>query len=137
MGLCGNSFWDDLTAHPEIRETYLNQVAAQELRNDVGTPYGMFRYGEITWVNYRGTDDQSTVSVGTDKVHFFPVGGRQVFQHAMAPAESFDFVNTPGQEFYAMQIPDEKRNQFVDVEVYSYPLFLCTRPEMLQRGKRT
>jgi hypothetical protein len=29
-----------------------------------------------------------------------------------------------------------ERNAWVKVEVYSYPLFICTRPEMLQRAKR-
>jgi len=48
-----------------------------------------------------------------------------------------DFVNTLGQPFYALQVPDLSRNAFVDVEVYSYPLPICTRPEMLQSAKRT
>jgi hypothetical protein len=26
MGLCGDAFWDDLTAHSEVRQTYLNQA---------------------------------------------------------------------------------------------------------------
>ena len=36
-----------------------------------------------------------------------------------------------------MIVPDEKRNAFVDVEVYSYPLYVCTTPGVLYRGKRT
>ncbi|MDZ3838713.1 MAG: major capsid protein [Rhodospirillales bacterium] len=41
-----------------------------------------------------------------------------------------------GLDLYAMTIPDRERNAWVKVEVYSYPLFICTRPEMLQRAKR-
>lgn len=134
-GLCGDNFYDDLVAHPEVRETYKGWAAAADLRP--ANPYEIFRFGSINWVNYRGTDDGSTVAVGTDKCHLFPVGARGVFQHAMSPGESFDWVNTPGQPFYALQVPDEKRNTFVDLEVYSYPLFICTRPGMLLRGKRT
>lgn len=135
--LCGDAFFDDLTAHKEVRETYLNQVAAAELRNDVGTVFGVLRYGNIVWVNYRGTDDGTKVAVGTDKAHFFPVGARNVFQHARSPGESFDWVNTPGREFYAIIVRDQERNMWVQPEVYSYPLFICSRPKMLQRAKRT
>ena len=135
--LCGDNFFDDLTAHEEVRQTYLNQQDARELRNDFGTAFGMVRYGEITWVNYRGTDDGTSVSVPTNEAKFFPVGARGVFQHAMSPGESFDFANTPGRAFYAMIVRDLERNMWVKPEVYSYPLFICSRPEMLQRARRT
>ena len=84
-----------------------------------------------------GTDDGSTIAIGTDKVKFFPVGGRGVFEMAFSPAETFQYVNTPGQAVYAMVVPDRDRDMWVDLEVYSYPLPICTRPAMLQRGKRT
>ncbi|MBI3096343.1 MAG: major capsid protein [Rhodocyclales bacterium] len=135
MALCGDAFWDDLTAHTEVRQTYLNTQEARQLRD--GLAYETFNYGGITWINYRGTDDGSTVAVGTDKAKFFPVNGNGVFQVAYSPAETFDYVNTPGLPVYGMVIPDEKRNAFVDLEVYSYPLFMCTRPAMLQSAKRT
>lgn len=135
MALCGDAFWDDLTAHAEVRQTYLNTQEARDLR--AGLAYETFNYGGITWVNYRGTDDGSTVAVGTDKAKFFPVNGNGVFEVAYSPAETFDYVNTPGLPVYGMVLPDEKRNAFVDLEVYSYPLFMCTRPAMLQSGKRT
>jgi hypothetical protein len=54
---------------------------------------------------------------------------------SLASREFFDTNNVPGQEFYALTIPDRDRNAFVDIEVYSYPLYIATRPEMLQRGK--
>lgn len=53
-----------------------------------------------------------------------------------SPAEFIDFVNTPGREVYALTIPDRDRNAWVRVELYAYPLFVCTRPEVLQRAKR-
>lgn len=136
IGLCGDAFYDDLTTHKEVVQTYLNQQAAGDLREGYANVFESFRYGGITWVNYRGTDDGS-VGVGTDKVKFFPVGAKDVFQKAMSPGESFDFVNTPGLPEYALIIPDEKRNAHVEVELYSYPLYICTTPGVLYRGKRT
>lgn len=133
--LCGDAFWDDLTAHEEVRETYLQTTQAAEMRT--GVAWETFRYGGITWENYRGTDDASTVAIATNEAKFFPVAAPGVFVEARSPAETFDFVNTPGMDIYPMIIPDEKRNAFVDIEAYSYPLHICTRPGMLQRGKRT
>ena len=133
--LAGDDFWDDLTAHVEVRQTFLNTQEARELRE--GLAFEMFRYGGITWVNYRGTDDNSTVAINADQAKFFPVGGRGVFQRALAPSETFDWVNRPGQPQYVLIVPDRDRNAFVNLEVYSYPLYMCLRPEMLQRARRT
>lgn len=132
-GLCGDAFWDDLTAHKEIRETYLNTQAASDLRS--GNTYGTFTYGGITFINYRGSDD-GVVGINTDKVKFFPVGAG-IFQIAFSPGESLDWVNTLGREVYAMTVPDRDRNMWVDLELYSYPLPVCTMPQALHRGKRT
>lgn len=137
MALCGDNFYDDLTAHPEIRATYLNQQQASQLRGDYANAFESFNYGGITWVNYRGTDDGSTVAVGTDKAKFFPVGARGVFSHVMSPGETFDWVNTLGKPFYSMMVLDKDRSMFADAEVYSYPMYICKRPEVLLRGKRT
>jgi len=134
VGICGDDFWDLLTAHPEIRQTYLNTIAAAELRE--GNAWESFRYGGITWINYRGTDDNSKVAVPASKVKFFPVGAG-IFQIAYAPAERFEFVNTLGQQVYSWVVPDKDRDSFVDVEMYSYPLPVCTMPKALHRGKMT
>lgn len=137
IGLCGDAFYDSLTTHKECVQTFLNQQSANDLREGYANVFESFRYGGITWINYRGTDDGSTVGVGTDKVKFFPRNARGIFQKAMSPGESFDFVNTPGLPEYAMIVPDEKRNTSVEVEIYSYPLYVCTTPGVLFRGKRT
>lgn len=133
--LAGDAFYDALVSHPEVEKFYLNQVAARELAAS-GAAFESFRFEGITFHNYQGTDDNSTVAVGTDKVHFFPVGGRDVFQVAYAPAEFDPWINTFGQDIYGLTIPDRDRGAFVKGEMYSYPLFICARPECLQRGKR-
>lgn len=135
--LVGDAFWDDLTAHAEVRETYTGTQQASDLRNDVGTAYESFRYGGITWINYRGTDDGTSVAIGTDKAKFFPMNTPGAFITAYSPGEWFDVINMPGQDVYSLIVPDLARNAFVDVEAYSYMLPVCTRPGMLQQGRRT
>ena len=136
--LCGDTFYDQLTSHPEVRSTYLNQPEASKLRTEMfGKVYDSFEYGGIVWVNYRGTDDGSTVAIDATKAKFFPIGARGLFKHIMSPGESFDLVNTLGQPFYAMQVPDRDRNMYVDIEVYSYPMYICTNPGVLYRARNT
>ncbi|CUA90909.1 major capsid protein [Chelatococcus daeguensis] len=134
--ICGDAFWDDFVNHPEVIKTFEGWSAAASLREGHGGAYTSFNYGDITWHNYRGTDDDTTLGVGSDKVRFFPVNAG-IFPVAQAPAETFDFVNTLGQPFYSWIIRDEKRNAWADVEVYSYPLHICTMPSALHRGRRT
>lgn len=138
FAFCGDNFYDDLVKNQEVRETWLNNSArnAEELRNRFGLPFEGIRYGNVFWINYRGTDDNSTVAIGSDKAKFFPVGARNVFEVGFAPGESEDVVNTRGQDMYALTIPDRDRRMYVDLEIYSYPLFMCKRPLMLQSARR-
>lgn len=132
-GLCSDTFWDDLTAHSEVRQTYLNTQAAADLRE--GNAFQSFNYGGITFVNYRGTDDGTTVCVPADKCKFFPAGAG-VFQMAYSPGERFEFVNTLGKEVYADIVLDNERNSWAKPELYSYPLPVCTMPQALHRARR-
>lgn len=135
LGLCGDTFWDQLTGHSEVRQTYLNTMEAKELRS--GNAYESFAYGGIVFENYRGTDNNSDVAIDPLKCKFLPVNTPGAFQWVMAPGESMEVVNTPGRDFYPMIVPDDERGFYVDIEVYSYPLFICTRPDTLQRAKNT
>lgn len=134
LALCGDNFWDDLTTSKEVRETYLATQEAAALR--AGNAFESFNYGGITWVNYRGSDDGSTLAIGTDKVQFVPVNVPGLFDVAFSPSESLPFVNTRGIPLYSMLLVDDDRQHWVRPEVYSYPLFICTRPQALYRGKR-
>ena len=134
VALCGDAFYDDFTAHTEVRETFLQWSAAVELRK--GNAFESFRFGSIDWVNYRSTDDESTVGINTNEAKFFPTGAG-IFQTAFAPAETFDFVNTPGSPLYSWMVPDRDRNAYTDVELFSYPLHVCTMPQALYRARRT
>lgn len=135
--LCGDQFWDEFTNHVDVIRTFINWAAAEEIRGgNQGGAFTEFFFNNITWVNYRGSDDNTTVKLNTDKVKFFPVGAPGVFRKALAPAETFDYANTPGKEYYVLPIPDRDRNAWWKMEAYSYPLFICTRPEVLFNGKR-
>ena len=72
----------------------------------------------------------------SDKAKFFPIGANGAFQVGYAPAEFFPYVNQRGQEKYGMIIADKDRDAWRRPEIYSYPLFICTRPEMLLTAKR-
>jgi hypothetical protein len=130
--LVGDAFYDALITHPEVEKTYQNWAAAADLRQD--RTWQAFTYGGITWHNYRGTDDNSTVAIDPDEAKFFPVGAKDVFKKAMAPAEFGPYVNTLGQDTYAMNIPDRDRQAWTRGELYSYPLYFCQRPDVLRKG---
>lgn len=136
VGLCGDAFWDDLVSHPEVVATYNNWAAAADLRNGFAKEWNSFRYGDITFINYRGTDDGSTVAVGTDKCKFFPTGAG-IFQWAMSPGEKFEHLGTMGQETYSWMVVDDDRDMWADVEMYSYPLPVCLMPSALYQARRT
>lgn len=135
VGLCSDTFWDDLIAHSEVRETYLNWAAAADLRG--GAAFGGMTYGGIEWFNYRGTDDASTVTVAADKCHLFPANIPGLFPMYYGPADTVDYVNTMGLPFYAMQSVEPRWRKQVDIEVQSNPLPICTQPLVLMQGKRT
>jgi len=157
VGLAGDEFFDKLTTHKKVETVYLNSQQALALNRAFGVAtqsalasgsYATFDYGGILFINYRGTDDfddaaaEAATAVGTamvgvpsKKVKFFPINTRGIFQEAFAPGESFEFVNTLGRKLYSLMIRDTKRNFWVRPEVYSYPLFICTRPELLLTGR--
>ena len=141
VGLCGTEFWRDLIAHTEMEKkrelmaSYGDQTGLAELLGVSGME--ITEYGGITFMRYWGTDDDSTVAIGSNECKFFPMGARDAFEIAFAPMENLAFVNTRGLPLYSMLVRDLQRDMWVRPEVYSYPLPICTRPAMLQRAKRT
>ena len=133
VALCGDTFYDKLQENSEYRATYLQTEAARTLLE--ANPFQSVRAWGVEWVNYRGTDDNTTVAIADDKCKIIPVGVPNVFQVAYSPAEGFDFVNTLGLPKYSAIIPDPTaRNEYADLDVASYPLHICTTPEALLSG---
>lgn len=128
--LCGHSFWRKLITNPDVIEFYKQTSNGAALDRNVQS----FYMNGITWELYWGTEDDTTVAVPATKCRFVPTNTNGAFQEIYAPAEFAPYVNKKGKREYAMTIPDMKRQAYVDVEIYAYPLVICTRPEMLQTG---
>lgn len=135
--LVGDTFFDMLTNHKQIKETKLNTPQASTLENIEG--YSSIEIEGIIFINYRGTDDGTTLAIDTDKARFFPIGARGAFKVGWAPASEFKaYLGQRGQEYVGMVLADPSgRDQWDRVELYSYPLFVCTRPEMLLSATAT
>lgn len=132
MALCGDTFYDKFVNHNDVRVTYKNWEAAQSLRGP--TAFQSFSFGGVDWVNYKGTDDNSTISIGLSKCRFIVQGVPGLYRRVNGPGESLETVNTIGKPIYSMLVRDDRRNQWVQPEIYSYPLHMVTRPEVLLRG---
>lgn len=134
VALCGDDFFDDLQENGEYRDTYKNTERASKLLEN--TAFDAIDAWGVTWINYRGTDDNSAVAIAVDKAKFFPVGVRGLFQEAFAPAPTFSLVNTMGQEWYSRIVVDKDREEWAQIEMESHRLPICTRPEVLLQGNK-
>ena len=140
--MCSTQFWDDLIAHPEVRETVKNYPAAMTLRNTgVGTAQGqeieVLKFGGITFEEYRGSVG-GVDYVEDDKAQFFPLGTPDNFECRYAPAEWWDTVNTLGLPRYMRMDPEtmnrlDMRGWIIQTQQFN----ICTRPLTLVKGKRT
>lgn len=128
--LCGDDFYDDLIAHPEVRDTYKYQEG-RRLRE--GYVFDWVDFGGIRWINYRngGFD-----LIHKDNAHVYPIGVAGLFITRFGPANYIETVNTVGLARYAKGVVD-KWGKRVDLEAQSNPLNLCTTPRALQKLKRT
>ena len=136
--LTGDAFFDDVLAHVEVRNTFLNNPSAAELRRSYvmnGQSYGTFDFAGVIWENYRGAVG-GTTCINTDKAHFFPVGVPNLFRTYFAPADYMETVNTVGKMLYTKQyeMPNGKGVYF---ETQMNQLSICTRPKALLKGRRT
>ena len=129
---CGAGLFNDLTNHPEIRETYLNQQEAADLRG--GNPLERFVYGGTLFELYPGYGD---VEIAEGECRFVPMGVKGLFQSSFAPAPYFSAVNTPGLPRYALASLDPTGEKWIDLEGQSNGLHICTRPEALIPGLAT
>jgi hypothetical protein len=135
MALCGNTFFDKLTSHGDVARAYGNYQQVKP--DDSSGAFEVFYWGGVYWVDYRGTDDNSTIAIDPDEVKFFPANAPGIFINAWSPGEGFDVVNTPGIPLLPRIVVDPSTLQeWVDAHLRSYPLHICSRPEVLLRGSR-
>ncbi|ATC34161.1 major capsid protein [Caulobacter vibrioides] len=124
--MCGEDFFRDASNHPEMRETYLAQQEAADLRGS--DALDIFRYGGAVFEQYPGYGD---VEIAPDEARFIPLGVPKLFQTVFAPAPWFSAVNRIGLPRYAMASLDKTGEKQIDLEAQSNPLNICTRPEVL------
>ncbi|MPZ47262.1 MAG: major capsid protein [Betaproteobacteria bacterium] len=128
----GDRFFDDLIASPEVREVYLAQSEAPQLRE--GMAYRTFNYGGITWENYRGRFN-GTPFIDPDEARVFPIGAPGLFRTVYGPADYSDTVNTVGLPRYSRQWPMQN-GKGIHLSSQMNALSYCTRPKVLVRGVR-
>lgn len=128
---CGDSFYDKLSTHSEVRDSYHRQQESAFLRSG-SLAYESFEYGNIIWENYRGSVG-GTPFIATDDCQFFVKGVPGLFVGRYAPADYMETVNTLGLPSYAKLIPKDN-GKGAGLEYQSNPLALCTRPRTLRRG---
>lgn len=137
--LVGDTYFDQLIQHKEVRETYKGWSEAQILResyigkNRAENP--MFEFGGIVWENY-GEIDGEGVGVATTKARFFPVGVPNLFKTYYAPADYVETVNTIGERLYAKQWP-MPNDKGINGELQMNALQICTRPRVLMGARNT
>ena len=126
---CGDAFFKAISNHPEVRETYMNQQAANDLRGSNATD--SFSYGGVLFELYPGYGD---VEIPTEECRFVPMGVPGLFISRYAPAPWFSAVNTIGLPRYAMATLDKTGEKSIDLEAQMNGLHICTRPEVLFKG---
>jgi len=120
---CGKDFWRTLITHKTVKESYLNQAEAAQLRAAMPDA---FDYGGITFRKYRGKV-AGTDMIGTNDGYVVPTGVPGLLVGRFGPANYNDTVNTIGLPMYAKGIP--KRNDTGwDIEMQSNPIHVLTRP---------
>ena len=144
---CGNTFFDSLLGHPEVRNTYKNTSQAEFLRSSYVGPnrgiYASFEYGGIIFENYRGVSagiienadkiedaGGSVAQIGASECRVFPLGVPDLFTTTYAPADYMETVNTIGERIYSKQ-KMQKNDKGMDLDTQTNQLNICTRPEVL------
>jgi hypothetical protein len=120
---CGRTFWQSLITHKTVKETYLNQAQAAQLR---GATTDAIDFGGVTWHKYRGKANGAEM-IGTNDAYIVPRGVPGLLIGRFAPADYNETVNTIGLPIYAKGI--EMRNgKGWDIEMQSNPMHILTRP---------
>lgn len=121
-GYCSPEFFDALSGHPAVTDTYKYQ-AGNVLRTDRRSG---FEFGGIWWEEYRGTIN-GTRFIEANAAYLVPQGVPDLFVTYYSPAPYMETVNTEGLPFYAKQERMDY-DKGIDVETQSNPLHLNTRP---------
>jgi len=127
IGLCDDTYWKALISSKSVSETYLNWLAAAELRNQPAE--SGFLYGGVMWMRYRGT---GTTVIESGKCKIVPQGVPGLLVQAFAPDDTLSSVGqgAMGQPYYlrAFDLDDDKGWR---LSIQTHPVMVCTRPEAI------
>jgi hypothetical protein len=126
---CGRTFWQSLIGHKSVKETYLNQAQAAQLR---GNPTDALDFGGVLWRKYRGAANGGQMIAAND-AYIVPTGVPGLLIGRFGPADYNDTVNTIGLPMYAQGIP-MRNNKGWDIEMQSNPIHILTRPRAVIRA---
>lgn len=124
VALCNDTVWEALIVSKTIRETYLNQVAADTLR---GSTTEAFMYGNVLWERYRGT---AAINITSGQAKVIPLGVPGLFKQVFAPADTMDSVGTGavGTPYHLSSYMIDGGNRGWYLEAQTNPAMVCTRP---------
>jgi len=128
---CGDDFFDKLVTHAKTVGAYDSQQMALALREQP-LAYSSFRFGGITFENYRGSVN-GVPFIAADECRFFPVGVPGLFRTWFAPADWNETVNTIGLPRYG-KVKADQNDKGAMLWAQSNPITLCTIPATLRRG---
>lgn len=129
VALCGDEFFDEFTNHDEVIKTYLNQQAANDLRE--ADTLDAVVFGGVVWVNYQG---YGQVRIQDEEFRMLPIGVPDLFQTVFTPADYMEAVNTIGLPRYS-KAEMMKFDRGIELETQSNPVTFCTRPGALIGGR--
>jgi hypothetical protein len=121
--LCSAEFFDALTGHAAVEETYKYQQS-NVLRADRRDG---FEIGGVWFEEYRGSVGGERY-IGANKALLYPTGVPELFKTVYSPANYMESVNTEGVPFY-MKSKVMDFDVGVEWQVQSNPLHINTRPD--------
>jgi hypothetical protein len=121
--LCSAEFFDALTSHPKVEETYIHQTSGV-LRTDRREG---FEFGGVWFEEYRGSVGGQRF-IAANKAIMYPLGVPDLFKTVYSPANYMETVNTEGVPFY-MKAKSMDFDVGVEWQVQSNPLHYNTRPD--------
>lgn len=129
-------FYDKLVSHDSIKDAYRYFRAtdqargAQPLRDNLNE---QFTFGGVTFVVLDGSfslPDGSTEQLIEDNTGHVIPNVQDLFRGWVGPSNKLPLANAGGQDMYAWEFNDPKQ-EFIEMQVETAPLFICTRPKAL------
>jgi hypothetical protein len=126
---CGDNFFDSFVSHATVKRAYERWQEGAHLRTLQLGPSGFQFVPGITFENYRGKIGNIDF-FDPDEAIAVPLGTRDIFIEAIAPAPFVETVNTRGKKIYVKQ-ERMKFDRGIELYTESNVLYMCTRPRCL------